>query len=146
MIPEPRPIEILLVEDNPGDVSLCEEALGESKMRNHLAVVGDGEEAMAYLRREDPFADAVRPDLILLDLNLPRMDGREVLEAIKSDDALKEIPVVILSSSAADRDVEQSYQHHANCYVVKPLDFQQFVNIVRNIHEFWFQIVRLPGS
>lgn len=143
---EHQPIQILLVEDNPADISLCNEALSESKMANTLHVVGDGEEAMDFLYRKNGFEQAPRPDLILLDLNLPKMDGREVLEKIKNDDALKEIPVVVLSSSAADMDIARSYKMHANCYVVKPLDFQQFVNIVRNIQEFWFQIVRLPNN
>jgi len=141
---ESRPIEILLVEDNPGDVSLCEEALQESKMANTLHVAQDGEEALSFLRRVGDYRDAPRPDLILLDLNLPKIDGREVLEQIKGDAKYSDIPVVVLSSSAADADIENSYKMHANCYVVKPLDFQQFVNIVRNIQEFWFQIVRLP--
>jgi two-component system, chemotaxis family, response regulator Rcp1 len=139
-----RPIEILMVEDNPGDVRLTMEALRESKVRNNLHVAGDGVEAMAVLRREGQHAGAVRPDLILLDLNLPRMDGREVLSAIKSDAKLKTIPVVVLTTSRAEQDVLRSYELQANCYITKPVDLEQFLTVVRSIEDFWFTIVTLP--
>jgi chemotaxis family two-component system response regulator Rcp1 len=139
-----RPIEILLVEDNPGDVRLTFEALRESKVRNNLRVARDGVEAMAFLRREGQHADAARPDLILLDLNLPRMDGREVLSAIKSDASLKTIPVVVLTTSRAEQDVLQSYQLQANCYITKPVDLEQFLKVVKSIEDFWLTIVTLP--
>lgn len=141
-----RPIEILLVEDNPGDVRLTQEALKEGKVRNRLHVVGDGVEAMAFLRHEGRYADAVRPDLVLLDLNLPRKDGREVLAEIKQDDALKLIPVVVLTTSSAEEDVLRSYNLHANCYIVKPVDLDQFCRAVKSIDEFWLTVVKLPGS
>ena len=144
--PNGRPVEILLVEDNPGDVRLTVEALREGKVRNNLSVVGDGVEALAYLRREGPNAGAPRPDLILLDLNLPKMDGREVLSAIKKDEALKRIPVVVLTTSKAEEDVIRTYDLHANCYISKPVDLDQFVQVVRSIDEFWLTIVRLPGD
>ncbi len=139
-----RPIEILMVEDNPGDVRLTMEALRESKVRNNLHVAADGVEAMAVLRREGQHAGAVRPDLILLDLNLPRMDGREVLSAIKSDAKLKTIPVVVLTTSRAEQDVLRSYELQANCYITKPVDLEQFLTVVRSIEDFWFTIVTLP--
>jgi two-component system, chemotaxis family, response regulator Rcp1 len=139
-----RPVEILLVEDNPGDVRLTREALDEGKVRNNLNVVGDGIEALAYLRREDKYATATRPDLVLLDLNLPRKDGREVLEEIKSDPVLRNIPVVILSSSPAEQDIIRAYNLHANCYVTKPVDLDQFITVVKSIENFWFTIVKLP--
>src|SRR6202140_940369 len=139
-----RPIEILLVEDNPGDVRLTMEGPTESKVRNNLHVAQDGVEAMAVLRREAPHADAVRPDLILLDLNLPRMDGREVLSAIKSDPKLKTIPVVVLTTSRAEQDVLRSYEPQANCYITKPVDLGQFITVVKSIEDFWFTIVTLP--
>ncbi len=138
------PAEILLVEDNPGDVRLTREALSESKLVNNLYVVEDGVEAMAFLRREGRFADAPAPDLILLDLNLPRMDGREALRQIKQDDALKRIPVVVLTTSSADEDILKTYALHANCYVTKPVDFVQFAKVVKSVEDFWFTIVRLP--
>ncbi len=141
-----RPMEILLVEDNPGDVRLTREALREGRVRNHLNVAADGVEAIAYLRREGGFATAVRPDVILLDLNLPRMDGRQVLTEIKRDPALRTIPVVILSSSQADQDVSGAYGLHANCYVTKPMDLDQFISVVRSIEDFWFRVVQLPGG
>lgn len=144
MTPDGRPIEILLVEDNAADVRLTIEALREGKVRNHLNVVRDGAEAMEYLRRQGGFAGSRRPDLILLDLNLPRMDGREVLAAIKSDADLKAIPVVVLTTSSAEVDVLRSYALHANCYITKPVDLEQFVQVVRSIDEFWLTIVRLP--
>jgi two-component system, chemotaxis family, response regulator Rcp1 len=141
-----RPIEILLVEDNPGDVRLTREALREGKVRNHLNVASDGVEALAYLRREGRYAEAVRPDVILLDLNLPRKDGREVLAEIKVDPTLKNIPVVILSSSQAEQDVLRAYELHANCYVTKPVDLDQFMSVVSAIEDFWFIIAKLPAE
>ncbi len=141
-----RPIEILLVEDNPGDVRLTVEGLNEGKVRNNLHVARDGVEALAFLRREGRYADAVRPDLILLDLNLPRKDGREVLADIKSDDALKTIPVVVLTTSRAEQDVLHSYKLQANCYITKPVDLEQFITVVKSIEDFWLTIVTLPTS
>ena len=139
-----RPIEILLVEDNPGDVRLTQEALGEAKVRNNLAVAKDGVEALSYLRREPPFEEASRPDLILLDLNLPRKDGREVLAEIKADANLRRLPVVVLTTSSAEKDVLESYNLYANCYITKPVDLDQFVRIVSSIEDFWLTIVKLP--
>ena len=139
-----RPIEVLLVEDNPGDVRLTREALREGKVRNNLSVVSDGVEAVAFLRKEGKYANAVRPDVILLDLNLPKKDGREVLQDIKADPALRHIPVVILTSSQAEQDILRAYDLHANCYVTKPVDFEQFITVVRSIEDFWFTIVKLP--
>lgn len=141
-----RPVEILLVEDNPGDVRLTREALIESKVHNNLSVAPDGVEALAFLRRQGKYAGAVRPDLILLDLNLPKKDGREVLAEIKADGALKTIPVVILTTSNAEQDIVRSYDLHANCYITKPVDLDQFIKVVQSIEEFWFAIVRLPGQ
>jgi two-component system, chemotaxis family, response regulator Rcp1 len=141
-----KPIEILLVEDNPGDADLAREALETSKLHNHLHVVDDGEKVMAFLRRQDPYAHAVRPDLILLDLNLPKKDGREVLAEIKSDDSLKRIPVVILTTSSAEEDILKSYNLHANCYITKPIDLSQFLHVVRSIENFWLSIVVLPPN
>ena len=141
-----RPIRILLVEDNPGDVLLTQEALKEGKVLNELAVVGDGAEAMAYLRAAEPYADRRTPDLVLLDLNLPRKSGHEVLQEIKSDSAMRSIPVVILTSSSAERDVLETYGQHANCYITKPVDLDQFVSVVRAIEQFWFSVVRLPSE
>ena len=139
-----RPVEILLVEDNPGDVRLTREALREGKVRNNLHVAPDGVEALAFLRKEGRYADAVRPDLILLDLNLPRMDGREVLAHIKADASLRYIPVVVLTSSQAEQDIVRAYDLHANCYVTKPVDLDQFIHVVKSIEDFWFTIVKLP--
>ena len=139
-------VEILLVEDNPGDVRLTQEALKETKLRNNLNVVWDGEEAMAFLRREGQYADAPRPDLVLLDLNLPKKDGREVLAEMKGDPGLKRIPVVILTTSMAEADVLRMYDLHANCYVTKPVDLDQFIRVVQTIEEFWLTIVSLPGE
>ena len=139
-----RPIEILLVEDNPGDVRLTQEALGEAKVRNNLAVARDGVEALAYLRREPPFDEAARPDLILLDLNLPRKDGRDVLAEIKADPDLRRLPVVVLTTSSAEKDILESYNLYANCYITKPVDLDQFVRIVSSIEDFWLTIVKLP--
>jgi CheY-like chemotaxis protein len=138
------PIEVLLVEDDPGDVLMTREALREHPVNNRLTVLSDGDQALAYLRRQDPFEDAVRPDLVLLDLNLPRRDGREVLAEIKTDQALHHIPVVVLTTSAADEDVLHSYRLHANAYVTKPADFDRFVAVVRKIEEFFLGVVRLP--
>jgi len=137
-------VEILLVEDNPGDVRLTQEALKSDRLWNTLQVVRDGVEAMAYLRREGEFRGAVRPDLILLDLNLPRKDGREVLAEIKADDDLKLIPVVVLTTSQAEEDVLKAYGSHANCYITKPVDLAKFMAVVKSIEHFWFAIVRLP--
>lgn len=139
-----RPVEILLVEDNPGDVRLTIEALKEGKVRNNLSVVKDGVEALAFLRREGPFAGATRPDLILLDLNLPKKDGREVLAEIKEDGALRRIPVVVLTTSKAEEDILRTYDLHANCYITKPVDLEQFISVVRSIDDFWLSVVRLP--
>jgi chemotaxis family two-component system response regulator Rcp1 len=144
--PGGRPIEILLVEDNPGDVRLTIEGLNEGKVRNNLHVARDGVEAIAFLRREGQFSDAVRPDLILLDLNLPRKDGREVLADIKSDPDLKTIPVVVLTTSRAEQDVLHSYELQANCYITKPVDLEQFITVVRSIENFWLTIVTLPRT
>jgi CheY-like chemotaxis protein len=137
-------VEILLVEDNPGDVRLTKEAMKEAKMRNNLSVASDGVEAMAFLRREGDYADAPRPDVILLDLNLPKKDGRAVLAEIKEDPNLRRIPVVILTSSKAEEDVLNSYDLHANCYVTKPGDLEQFIEVVKSVGDFWVQIVKLP--
>jgi CheY-like chemotaxis protein len=141
---EALPIEVLLVEDDPGDVLMTREAFEEHKVRNRLNVVSDGVDALAYLRREKPFEEAVRPDLILLDLNLPRRDGREVLAEIKNDTVLRQIPVVVLTTSQADEDVLRSYQLHANAYVTKPVDFDRFVSVVKQIDDFFISVVRLP--
>jgi CheY-like chemotaxis protein len=138
------PIEVLLVEDDPGDVLMTQEAFDEHKVRNRLAVVSDGAEALSYLRQEGQYATAVRPDLILLDLNLPRRDGREVLAEIKTDDDLRQIPVVVLTTSQADEDILSSYQLHANAYVTKPVDFEKFITVVRQIDEFFVSVVKLP--
>ena len=137
-------IEILLVEDNPGDVRLTMEAWKEGKIRNHLHVAEDGVEALSFLRKEGKHAQAARPDLILLDLNLPRKDGREVLAEIKKDPNLKHIPVVILTTSKAEQDILKTYDLHANCYITKPLDMDQFIRVVRSIEDFWLSIVTLP--
>lgn len=139
-----RPIEILLVEDNPGDADLAREALEESKMKNILHVAEDGEAALSFLKREGPYASKPFPDLILLDLNLPKKDGREVLADIKSDERFKRIPVVILTTSACEEDILQSYNLHANCYITKPIDLNQFMKVVHSIENFWLSIVVLP--
>ena len=138
------PIEILLVEDNPGDVRLTREALKEGKVLNNLHVVNDGVEAIAFLRREGKYASAVRSDIILLDLNLPKKDGREVLAEIKNDPDLKRIPVVILTVSGAEEDIIKTYNLHANCYITKPVDFDRFLEVVKAIEDFWLVIVKLP--
>ncbi len=140
----PQPVEILLVEDNPGDARLTQEALKDGKVYNKLTVVPDGVEAMAYLRREGRYAGAAQPDLILLDLNLPKKDGREVLQEIKADEQLRRIPVVVLTSSNAEQDVLKSYGLHANCYVTKPVDLDQFIGAVKAIENFWLTVVTLP--
>ncbi len=139
-------VEILMVEDNPADARLTEEALKEGLLRNRLHLAKDGVEAMQFLRREGPFSDAPRPDVVLLDLNLPRKDGREVLAEIKTDPDLKHIPVVVLTTSEAEQDIVKSYALHANCYVTKPVDLQRFIEIVHQIETFWLQIVKLPQS
>lgn len=141
-----RAAEFLLVEDNPGDVRLTQEALRESKVINNLNVVGDGQAALAFLRREGKYAGAPRPDVILLDLNLPKKDGRDVLAVIKNDPALKRIPVVIITSSEAEQDILKTYELHVNCYVTKPMDLEQFVKVVRSIESFWLTIVKLPSE
>ena len=138
-------IHVLLVEDDPGDVLITREAFAENKVRNHLSVVSDGVTALQFLRREAEFADAPRPDLILLDPNLPRMDGHEVLANIKSDFDLQRIPVVILTTSDAEEDVLRSYELHANAYVTKPVDFERFLSVVRQIDDFFVSVVKLPG-
>jgi len=139
-----RPAEILLVEDSPGDVRLMQEALKEGKVANRVSVVGDGLEAMAFLRREGDYADVPRPDLILLDLNLPKMDGREVLAELKADGDLRRIPVVVLTTSRAEEDVLRAYNLHANCYVTKPVDLARFLELVKNIEQYWLLMVCLP--
>jgi CheY-like chemotaxis protein len=141
---EVRPIEILLVEDSPSDAEFTVEALKEAKVRNHLSLVEDGVQAMEFLRRQGKYAQAPRPDLIMLDLNLPRKDGREVLAEMKADNNLKMIPVVVLTTSRAEQDVLRAYELHANCYITKPVDFQQFLNVVRSIESFWLFVVTLP--
>ena len=141
-----EPIEILLVEDNEGDVELTREALAAAKVRNNLHVVGDGVAAMERLRGPEPFGDSVRPHLILLDLNLPLMDGREVLAELKADAELRKIPVVVLTTSQAEEDIVRTYDLHANCYINKPVDFEQFIRVVRSIEDFWLTVVRLPPS
>ena len=141
-----EPVAILLVEDNPGDVRLTVEALKEAKVRNTVNVASDGVEAVAFLRREGRFHDAPRPGLILLDLNLPRKDGREVLAEIKADEDLKRIPVVVLTTSEAEQDILKSYNLHANCYITKPVDLEKFLNVVRLLEDFWLTIVKLPNG
>ena len=139
-----RPVQILLVEDNPGDADLTRETLQECKLLNHMSVVNNGVEAMAYLRREGKYVDAALPDLILLDLNLPKKDGREVLAEIKVDRLLRRIPVVVLTTSSAEKDILETYDLHANCYITKPVNLDQFSAVVKAIEEFWFTIVKLP--
>ncbi len=141
---EVRPVEILLVEDNAADVRLTVEALKEGKVRNHLTVAQDGVVAMQVLKREGQYRQARRPDLVLLDLNLPRMDGRELLARIKEDADLKRIPVVVLTTSKAEEDIVRSYNLHANCYITKPVDLERFIQVVRSIDEFWLTVVKLP--
>jgi chemotaxis family two-component system response regulator Rcp1 len=141
-----RPITILLVEDNPGDVRLVQETFREGKVCNNLEITRDGVEAMAFLRHEGQFASAPRPDLILLDLNLPRKNGSEVLAEIKADEKLKRIPVVILTASQAEEDIVKAYDLYANCYLTKPIDLDQFISLVNAIKSFWLSIVKLPGD
>lgn len=141
-----EPVEILLVEDNAGDVRLTREAFKEGKVRNNLNVAADGVEAMAFLHRQGRYADMPRPDLILLDLNLPRKDGREVLAEIKQDPQFQRIPVVILTTSQAEQDILRSYNLHANCYITKPVDLVKFLAVIRSVEDFWLTIVRLPSS
>ena len=138
--------DVLLVEDNPGDVRLTQEALKEAMFLDRMHVVRDGIEAMAYRRRQDPYAGALRPDLVLLDLNLPKKDGREVLAEMKADATLRRIPVVILTSSAAEQDILRAYDLHANCYVTKPVDLQEFLEVVKSIEDFWLAVVLLPPA
>ena len=142
---EPKPIEVLLVEDDPGDVVLITEAFEDNKVNNTLRVVQDGVEALQYLRREPPYEDAAEPDLVLLDLNLPRKDGREVLAEVKADERLRRVPVVVLTTSKAEEDILRSYDLHANAYVTKPVDFDRFIEVVRQIDEFFVSVVKLPG-
>ena len=141
-----RSIEILLIEDNPGDVRLTEEALKEGKVINRLSVVPDGVEALAYLRKTGEYASAATPDLVLLDLNLPKKDGREVLAEVKQDPELRKIPVVVLTTSRDEQDILKSYDLHANCYITKPVDFEQFIRVVRAIEDFWLSVVKLPPN
>lgn len=139
-----RAIEILLVEDNPGDARLTLEAFKEGKVINNVTVVRDGVEAMAYLRKQQPYSEARHPDIILLDLNLPRKDGREVLAEIKSDEHLRTIPVVVLTTSTAEEDIARAYSSHANCYISKPVDLEQFLRVASSIESFWLNFVKLP--
>jgi CheY-like chemotaxis protein len=141
-----KPIEILLVEDNPGDVRLTRESLYDAKVHNNMIVAGDGLEAMACLRREGRYANAARPDLILLDLNLPQMNGFEVLDSIKEDPDLKRIPVVVLTTSQAEQDIIRSYNLYANAFVTKPVDLEQFIQVIKSIEGFWLEIVKLPNG
>jgi two-component system, chemotaxis family, response regulator Rcp1 len=138
------PIEILLIEDNAGDARLAQEALADSKVLNNLSVVGDGVEAMAFLRNEGKYQGLPRPDLVILDLNLPKKDGREVLAEIKADEGLKRTPVVILTTSKAEEDIVKSYNLHANCFITKPMDLEQFLTVVKSIEDFWLTVVKLP--
>ena len=139
-----RPIEILLIEDSPSDTELTVEALNEARVRNNLSITEDGVEAMEFLRRKGKYVGAPRPDLIMLDLNLPRKDGRQVLAEIKGDGDLRTIPIVVLTTSRAEQDVLRAYQLNANCYITKPVDFDQFIEVVRSIESFWLYIVTLP--
>jgi CheY-like chemotaxis protein len=139
-----RPVEILLVEDNEGDIGLVEEVFEEGRINNNLNITEDGEEAMEFLRKEGEFANSPRPDLILLDLNLPKKDGREVLEEIKDDENLRRIPVVVLTTSKAEKDILKSYDMHANSYITKPVDFDQFIKVIKSIEDFWLEVVKLP--
>lgn len=142
--PQGKPIEILLVEDSPADVRLTKEVLQEGRVANNLSHVSDGEEAMQFLRREGPYEDAPRPDLVLLDLNMPKMDGREVLAEIKADSKLHPIPVVALTTSTAEQDIYEAYKHSVNAYIAKPINLEEFVAAIRTIEAFWLTIVRLP--
>ena len=142
----PRPVQILLVEDSPGDVRLTQEVLKDATIANELHVATDGQQALEFLRGSDRFADRPRPDLILLDINMPRMNGREVLRELRSDPALCRIPVIMLTTSSADDDVESSYALGANCYITKPIDFGRFTDVVRSIEQFWLSVVCLPST
>ncbi len=139
-------INILLVEDNPGDIRLTQEVLKEGKIRNKLDVITDGEEAILYLKKSGKYQEAFTPDIILLDLNLPKKDGREVLAEIKTNPLLMRIPVIVLTTSSAEQDVMNMYAHHANCYITKPVDFNQFINVIKSIENFWLSIVKLPSK
>lgn len=141
---EKEPVDILLAEDNPGDVKLTRKALDQGRLVNNLHVVNDGVETMAFLRNDGEFADSPRPDLVLLDLNMPRKDGREVLEEIKADEDLRRIPVVVLTSSEAEEDVVKSYELHANAYLTKPVDFDGFLDVIDTLEQFWLEVVKLP--
>ena len=141
-----RPIEILLVEDNPGDIRLTQEVLKDGKIHNHLSIAEDGVQALAFLQQQPPYDDAPHPDLILLDLNLPKKGGQEVLEVIKADQRLRRIPVIILTTSLAEEDIVRAYNLHANCYIVKPINLDQFIKVVKSIEEFWLTIVKLPSE
>ncbi len=141
-----RPIEILLVEDNPGDARLAREAFSQSTVPNHMHHARDGEQAIAFLRRQGQWKDAPTPDLVLLDLNLPRRDGREVLEDIKTDPILRQIPVVVLTSSQAQEDILRSYRLHANCFITKPGNLEELIEVMQGIEQFWFKLVRLPSA
>ncbi len=141
-----KQIEILLIEDNEGDIGLVEEVFQEAKIMNNLYVAEDGEEAMLFLHKEGKFSDVPRPDIILLDLNLPRKDGREVLKEIKEDNSLKRIPVVVLTTSKAEEDILKSYDLHANSYITKPVDFDQFIKVIKSIEDFWLDVVKLPSK
>jgi CheY-like chemotaxis protein len=143
--PPVEPARILLVEDSPSDVCLTQKVMADARIANELYVVGDGDEALDFLYRRDPYADAPTPDMILLDLNLPRKDGREVLQEIKCDDTLKHIPVIVLTTSREEADVLQSYELHANSYIAKPIDLHEFIDVVRSIEGYWLTIVRLPA-
>lgn len=139
-------IHILLVEDNPADIRLTQEVLKDGKIRNHLSVVTDGEEAILFLKKQGKYANVLTPDIILLDLNLPKKDGREVLAEIKEDQNLMLIPVIVLTTSSAEKDIQSTYAHHGNCYITKPVDFDQFIHVVTTIENFWLSIVKLPHS
>lgn len=146
MSTEGRPIEILLVEDNPGDIRLTQEAFRDGKVANNMSVVTDGDEAMTFLRHEGEYAEAPRPDIILLDLNLPKKDGREVLAELKQDPNLRRIPVIVLTTSKAEQDILNSYDMHANCYITKPIDLEEFIKLVEGIGGFWLMVVKLPPA
>jgi two-component system, chemotaxis family, response regulator Rcp1 len=139
-------LEILLVEDNEGDIRLTIEAFKEAKIRNQIKVVRDGEEALDYLRKQGKYAGVPSPDIILLDINLPKIDGKEVLSTMKSDPLLKTIPVIMLTTSSADSDIQESYENHANCYVIKPVDLNKFMEVIRSIEDYWVSIVKLPAK
>jgi chemotaxis family two-component system response regulator Rcp1 len=143
---EGRPIEILLVEDNPGDIRLTQEAFRDGKVANNMSVVTDGDEAMTFLRHEGEYSEAPRPDIILLDLNLPKKDGREVLAELKQDPNLRRIPVIVLTTSKAEQDILNSYDMHANCYITKPIDLEEFIKLVEGIGGFWLMVVKLPPA